>query len=342
MIGSTSMFDRRINLYFYDTAGSPLGQILTPDIGPKPDIKVEGVILNSNMAISSTVTVTNLERTIDVDSVGFIRAECFYGGSVVEQILRKSFVYKVLYADQSKQPPDRQVCFNCLTAGFSSDLAESYVTITAQKDADGKLLPFTHTQLCSLFIQAYNRSVVALVGGLIAELKLAPVPVYNGTESYANAQIFLNEGTYSLYDMLDILSTSIKNREQLKSDPSKFVNYYPLAVFVEDNALQVVPNPSLNKDTKLSPKFLELTYIKSAYRRGSIVHVSCLFDPRISQSTLIKLSGSAIYGKRTLGAIVPIASESVAFYPVAGIRYVFSTVGENQMDFQGSIPSVSL
>ena len=37
-------------------------------------------------------------------------------------------------------------------------------------------------------------------------------------------------------------------------------------------------------------------YIISAFRRGPIIHVQMLFDPLVSQSTLLKLSSDAIYG----------------------------------------------
>ena len=56
------LFDRRIDLTFYSADGALLAEIKTPEIGPKPEIKVEGVMLNMQMSISSKVTVTNLER----------------------------------------------------------------------------------------------------------------------------------------------------------------------------------------------------------------------------------------------------------------------------------------
>jgi hypothetical protein len=57
---------------------------------------------------------------------------------------------------------------------------------------------------------------------------------------------------------------------------------------------------------------------------------------------LIRLSSNAIYGKKTLGTLVPIVSKDVEFYPIAGIYYVFSTVGESYMNFQGAVPQDAL
>ena len=152
------LFDRRIDLVFYSSDGSELAKIKTPELGSKPEIKVEGTMLNMQMSISSKVTVTNLERTLDVDSVAFIFADCYYGASSLDVTQHKSFMYNVLWADQSKQPPDRQVCFNCTTLGFSNDLASNKVSVKPKQNADGKLIPFTHRELAELFVLGYNKA----------------------------------------------------------------------------------------------------------------------------------------------------------------------------------------
>ena len=287
------LFDRRIDLTFYSADGIPLAEIKTPEIGPKPEIKVEGTMLNMQMSISSKVTVTNLERTLDVDSVAFILADCYYGASALDITQHKVFMYNVLWADQSKQPPDRQVCFNCTTL-----------------KAIGKAVP-----------------------AILASNMLLQGADYTALPEYATQQVELNEGEYTLYDLLDYLNTCVIDVEP--TDNGAMRKYYPITCFVEDQKLRIVPNPSTKQRTYISTRQRELKYIISAFRRGPIIHVQMLFDPLVSQSTLLKLSSDAIYGKKTLGAIVALPGDKAEFYPVAGIEYCFSTNTENYMKLQG-------
>ena len=329
------LFDRRIDLTFYSENNLPIAVIKTPEIGPKPEIKIEGVILNAKMSISSKVTITNLERSIDIDSVSTIEAECYYGGSSSLQALKKKFVFQVLWADQSKQPPDRQVCFNCLTAGFSPSLASSYITIKAKQNADGELVPYTLEELCDKFVLAYNKAVSQQFGTISMDLALSGT-LYTNAEAFRTAPIFINEGTYSLFDFLDFLSSCTRSKTLIaKGYDSQY--YYPLNVFVDDNKLNVVRNPSYDNSYVGAGNRLKLEYVSSAYRKGPIVYVQSLFDPRISQSCLMVLPTNAIYGRQTLRGIVNIPSKEVMFYPIAGIQYVFSTTTENYMKFQGCV-----
>ena len=327
------LFDRRIDLTFYSSDGALLAEIKTPEIGPKPEIKVEGVMLNMQMSISSKVTVTNLERTLDVDSVAFIFADCYYGASALDITQHKVFMYNVLWADQSKQPPDRQVCFNCTTLGFSNDLASNKVTIKPQQDADGKLIPFTHKALAELFVLGYNKAIGKAVPAILASSMFLQGADYTALPEYATQKVELNEGDYTLYDLLDYLNTCVVDVEP--TDNGTMRKYYPITCFVDDKKLRIVPNPSTKQRAYISTRQRELKYIISAFRRGPIIHVQMLFDPLVSQSTLLKLSSDAIYGKKTLGAIVALPGDKAEFYPVAGIEYCFSTNTENYMKLQG-------
>lgn len=328
------LFDRRIDLTFYSADGTELAKIKTPEIGPKPEIKVEGTMLNMQMSISSKVTVTNLERTLDVDSVAFIFADCYYGASALNITQHKVFMYNVLWADQSKQPPDRQVCFNCTTLGFSNDLASNKVSIKPKQDADGKLVPFTHKELSDLFVSGYNTALKNALPKVLYDNMLLQGVDYSALPEYATQQVPLNEGSYSLYSLLECLNTCIVDEEPVNEN-GEMRKYYPITCFVEDRQLWVVPNPSTKQRKFASPHQRELKYIISAYRRGPIIHVQMLFDPLVSQSTLLKLSNDAIYGKKTLGAIVALPGDKAEFYPVAGIEYCFSTNTENYMKLQG-------
>ena len=242
-------------------------------------------------------------------------------------------MYNVLWADQSKQPPDRQVCFNCTTVGFSNDLASTKVTVTPKQDAEGKLIPFTHKELAEYFVVGYNAALVKSIPAVLAASMLLQGADYTAVPEYAVQQVPLNEGAYSLYELLEYLNTCIREEEPTDSDLLR--RYYPITCFVDEQKLRIVPNPSTKARTFVSTRIRELKYLISAYRRGPVVHVKMLFDPLVSQSTLLKLSDNAIYGKKTLGSIVPLPGEQIAFYPVAGIEYVFSTTTENYMQLQG-------
>ena len=333
------LFDRKINVYIYDHSYSEIGKILTPNVGPKPDIKVEGTLISNTYAISSKVTVTNIERSIPVEQAKYLYVELFYGGAT-DSRLKKGFLYDVLYADQSKQPPDREVCFNCLVAGTSPDILQQRCSI-GEVDAEGNPVKQTLDALLRTVISRYN---VALFNStknalLMQTLMLESEPLYRMhslyAEKYKNKEIAYQCSNKMLCTIIDELSSASIEKEALDEDSPVYIEYYALNFYIENNRLVVVTAPSESSELLDEEGVIDLSYVISAYRCGPVIHCSALFDPRIHQDATICISRNAVLGKKVSGELIPLPGEILRFRPVGGIKYSFSTTKDNFMQMQG-------
>ena len=336
------LFDRCIDVYVYDESLKEIARIITPEYGPKPEIKVEGCIISNTYQISGKVTITNLERSINVDDSKYLRVEMYYKGSQMFQNTHKSIWYSVQFADQSKQPPNRQVCFNCLVAGTTPDLMSTLVTISKQ-DANLKPIEDTLENVLRLVIKAYNEE--ALPDTMKTVFKLNPDPVFRMPTAVAvvakNSKVAPQWNNVAISSILDSLTMTTVEAEPTGENSKTKTTFCAYCYYIEDNNLVVSLNPSELGLVITSSDTLQLDYVQSAYRYGPVVHVKAMFDPRIHQDVTIVMSATNLSGKKVAGKLVPLLStfgaNMVQFRPVGGINFVFSTNGENYMTFQGSI-----
>lgn len=339
------LFDRCIDVYVYDEAGKEIARVITPEYGPKPEIKVEGCIISNTYQISGKVTITNLERSINVDDSKYLRVEMYYKGSQMFQNTHKSIWYSVQFADQSKQPPNRQVCFNCLVAGSTPDIMSTLVTISKQ-DAKKKPVEESLNNVLKLVISEYNKALGNAVNALMYDkFKLNAEPVFRMDPTVAiiakNKKIALQWNNVALSSILDSLTMTTVDVEPTGENAKTKTTFCTYTYYIEDNNLVVSLNPSNLGNVITSPDILKLDYVQSAYRYGPVVHVKAMFDPRIHQDVTIVMSATNLSGKKVAGKLVPLLStfgaDMVHFRPVGGINFIFSTNGENYMTFQGCV-----
>lgn len=338
------LFDRCIDVYVYDEVGKEIARIITPEYGPKPEIKVEGCIISNTYQISGKVTITNLERSINVDDSKYLRVEMYYKGSQMFQNTHKSIWYSVQFADQSKQPPNRQVCFNCLVAGTTPDIMSTLATISKQ-DANLKPVEDTLENVLKLVIEAYNDALYKSEPMVYDKFKLNPEPVFRMSTAFAtiakNSKVALQWNNVAISSILDSLTMTTVEAEPTGENAKTKTTFCLYCYYIEENNLVVSLNPSELGMAVTSPDVLQLDYVQSAYRYGPVVHVKSMFDPRIHQDVTIIMSATNLSGKKVAGNLVPLLStfgaNMVQFRPVGGINFVFSTNGENFMTFQGCV-----
>lgn len=338
------LFDRCIDVYVYDEAGKEIARIITPEYGPKPEIKVEGCIISNTYQISGKVTITNLERAINVDDSKYLRVDMYYKGSQIFQNTHKSIWYSVQFADQSKQPPNRQVCFNCLVAGTTPDIMSTLVTISKQ-DANKKPIEDTLSNVLKLVITEYNKALANAEPMVYDKFKLNEEPVFRMDATLAtiakNSKVALQWNNVAISSILDSLTMTTVEAEPTGENAKTKTTFCMYCYYIEENNLVVSLNPSELGQTITSPDVLQLDYVQSAYRYGPVVHVKTMFDPRIHQDVTVIMSATNLSGKKVAGKLVPLLStfgaNMVMFRPVGGINFVFSTNGENFMTFQGCV-----
>lgn len=339
MTGTTDLFDRRIDVIMFDSSYTEIARVFTPDIGPKPEIKVEGVIISNTYSISSKVTITNIERSVPVESVRFLYVELYYGGARSNS-LRKGFLYDVLYADQSKQPPDRQVCFNCVVAGTSPDIMQQRCSI-GELNSEGQPTEQTLDSLLRSFIVSYNLALSKYSNNplLLKSLVLKEEPLYRMasvySDKYKERPIAYQCSNATLSSVLDDLASASVDVEALTEDASVLKEYYALNFYIEQNRLVVATNPSSNAELLEEEGIIDFTYVISAYRCGVVLHCATLFDPRIHQDVTVRIARNAVVGKKVAGELLPMSTEVIRFRPVGGIKFTFSTTTENIMQMQG-------
>lgn len=341
----SDLFDRCINVYIYDTSGKELARVITPKYGPKPEIKVEGCIISNTYQISGKVTITNLERSINVADTKYLKVEMYYRGSSILESMRKCIWYDVQFADQSKQPPNRQVCFNCLAAGVTPDILSHRITIN-ELDANDEPLKDTLENVLRRVIAGYNESLTKTVSQLMqSNFMLNSEPVFRMDASFAakarTTDVALQWNYTPISTILDDLTMSTMDSEPVGTDASTKEEFPLYCYYIEDQNLVISLNPNTLGYTLTSPDKISLDYVQSAYRFGPIINIKSLFDPRIHQDITVEISSTNVYGKKIAGSLIPllssIGSDKVQFRPVGGINFVFSTTGDNYMTFQGCV-----
>ena len=336
------LFDRCINVQIYDDNRMLLAEVKTPEYGPKPEIKVEGTILSNTYQIGGKVTITNLERSVPVENAKFLIVDMYYGGASVSAALHKQVIYSVLFADQSKQSPNRQVCFNCIVAGTTPDIMSSRTSI-GKLDANNKPMELSLAAVLKDVISAYNKALLAAEPSWYDKLRLEPEPELRMTATaktnYNSTTIAAQWTDAAISEILDSLMEVTVATEPIAKDATSHKYYLAFNYYIDNNKLVVAELPSNAFITITGKKHLELNYVLSAYRYGPQVHVRALFDPRIHQDMVISISATNLSGKKVAGNLIPLISDAelgvVLFRPVGGIQFAFSTTSENWMQMQG-------
>ena len=336
------LFDRCINVQIYDDNRMLLAEVKTPEYGPKPEIKVEGTILSNTYQIGGKVTITNLERSVPVENAKFLIVDMYYGGASVSAALHKQVIYSVLFADQSKQSPNRQVCFNCIVAGTTPDIMSSRTSI-GKLDTNNKPMELSLATVLKDVISAYNKALLSAEPSWYDKLRLEPEPELRMTATaktnYNSTTIAAQWTDAAISEILDSLMEVTVATEPIAKDATSHKYYLAFNYYIDNNKLVVAELPSNAFITITGKKHLELNYVLSAYRYGPQVHVRALFDPRIHQDMVISISATNLSGKKVAGNLIPLISDAelgvVLFRPVGGIQFAFSTTSENWMQMQG-------
>lgn len=340
----TDLFDRCIDVKIYDANRMLIAEVSTPLYGAKPEIKVEGTILSNTFQIAGKVTITNLERSVPVEQAEFLDVTMYYGGAKTSQVLRKHILYHVQFADQSKQPPNRQVCFNCFVAGTTPDIMNTPATI-GKVDAKNKPTEQPLKQVLREVISAYNAAVLSAEPVWSKELLLSTEPELRMTAAtqavFAQLTVSAQWTNTPICAILDSLMLITKEVEPTTKNGKTNKVYLAFNYYVENNKLVVAELPSNRFIAITSKEQLELSHVFSAYRYGPQVHVRALFDPRIHQDSIISINGAALSGKRVAGGLIPllkgVEGNNILFKPVGGIQFAFSTTEENWMQMQGTM-----
>ena len=335
------LFDRCINVQIYSKDRTLIAEVKTPEYGPKPEIKVEGTILSSTYQIGGKVTITNLERSIPVENAKFLIVDMYYSGAV-STAMHKKIIYSVMFADQSKQPPNRQVCFNCIVAGTTPDIM-SYRTSIGKLDAENKPMELSLGAVLKDVISTYNKALLAAEPSWYDTLCLDPEPELRMTAkteaNYNSITIAAQWTDASISEILDSLMEITVDTEPIAKDATSRKRYLAFNYYLDNNKLVVAELPSNAFIPITGQKHLEMNYVLSAYRYGPQVHIRALFDPRIHQDMVISISASNLSGKKVAGNLIPLLSDAefgvVLFRPIGGIQFVFSTTSENWMQMQG-------
>lgn len=335
------LFDRCIDVQIYTKDRELIAEVKTPEYGPKPEIKVEGTILSNTYQIGGKVTITNLERSIPVENAEFLIVDMYYGGAV-SNTMHKQIIYSVLFADQSKQPPNRQVCFNCIVAGTTPDIMSSRTSI-GKLDANNKPMELSLDTVLKDVIIAYNMALLAAEPSWYDTLCLSPEPELRMTAkteaNYNSITIAAQWTDTSISEILDSLMEITVSTEPTAKDATSRKRYLAFNYYIDNNKLVVAELPSNAFIPITGQKHLELNYVLSAYRYGPQVHIRALFDPRIHQDMVISISATNLSGKKVAGNLIPLISDAefglVLFRPVGGIQFAFSTTSENWMQMQG-------
>lgn len=335
------LFDRCINVQIYTKDRTLIAEVKTPEYGPKPEIKVEGTILSSTYQIGGKVTITNLERSIPVEHAEFLIVDMYYGGAASAE-MHKQIMYSVLFADQSKQPPNRQVCFSCIVAGTTPDIMSSRTSI-GKLDDSNKPREQSLDAILKDVISAYNKALRAAEPSWYDTLCLDPEPELRMSaateENYNSITVAAQWTDASISEIFDSLMEVTVATEPIAKDATSRKRYLAFNYYIDNNKLVVAELPSNAFIPITGQKHLEMNYVLSAYRYGPQVHLRALFDPRIHQDMVISISATTLSGKKVAGDLIPLLSDAehgiVLFRPIGGIQFAFSTTSENWMQMQG-------
>lgn len=272
-------FDRCIDLDFFDTSMDLLATLRTPKRGLKPTITIKGLFIEGGYAIDSYISIQNMAFDIDVASVGFIKARMYYSGleegvvSTPTSLKIKNghtILYRVLYADQEKEPPNRCVRFQCVVASKDFSMADTpmYVSggsakyLEAGQDDNSLVVKLdnksnskvTLKKLCEDIIKIYNEGIVKNTeAGTQPELKNSlEICLFEIDEPLEELFVEISPGKYSLYTFIREL-----NSQAVETDKNG-VSYPRYKIVIDRGCMRVsTPLPSNWKNIAVSQGYVD-------------------------------------------------------------------------------------
>lgn len=275
-------FDRCIDLTFYNTDMEYIGRLKTPKRGLKPNITIKGLLIEGGYAIDSYISIQNMAFDIDIAYIGFVKARMYYSG-LEESVVATptslklkqghTILYRVLYADQEKEPPNRCVRFQCVVASKDTSMYETPMYVSGgaveylMEGADANSLVATLAnkssssvslkRLCEELISVYNTGVTKNTkAGTNKEFyDLLKISILEIDEPLENLTVELSPGEYSIGDFVRQL-----NSNATETDPTGF-SYSKFKIVIDRGTMRVsTPVPSNWKEVARAEGFTSATY----------------------------------------------------------------------------------
>lgn len=288
-------FDRCIDLVFYNSTMEPIAYLNTPKRGLKPTITIKGVSIEGEYAIDSYISIQNMAFDVDIAYVSYIKARMYYGGledAVVKSSLTTKMgtghviMYKVLYADQEKDPPNRCIRFQCVVAAKDYTLVNTSLYISGGslnylkegEDANSLVVELTNKSnskttlktICNELIQIYNKGITENNTDAqknISELK------NNVKISYLEIDSNLEDLTVQLSPGAKTLKEFIRELNSTKTESSngKF-SYSGFKIFIDRGSMRVTtPIPNNWKEIAKSEGYSDYEkYYQDKYENNEV------------------------------------------------------------------------
>lgn len=267
-------FDRCIDLDFYNTDMEHIASLRTPKRGLKPTITIKGLFIEGGYAIDSYISIQNMAFDVDVAYVGYIKARMYYSGleentfdSEISNKVRQghTVMYRVLYADQEKEPPNRCVRFQCVVASKDTTMYDTPMLVTGGSlmylnsgakpdnlvqvlsDKSGSSAPLK--KICEDIITLYNQGIKQNVRAgtnpiLYNSLRISVLEIDATLE---DLEVELSSGDYKLGDFIRLL-----NSHATETDINGFT-YSKFKIVIDRGSMRVsTPIPSNWKNIALS------------------------------------------------------------------------------------------
>ena len=228
-------FDRCIDLVFYDDEMQVIGRLKTPTHGMKPTITIKGILIEGGYAIDSYISIQNMAFDVDISYVSYIKAKMYYSGlgetvsaTIINQRLKHghTILYRVLYADQEKEPPNRCVRFQCVVASKDTTMYETPLYVSGSSveflrkgldvntvvevisDKSQSKAPLK--KICEELINIYNTGIKQNTNAgrsvdLYDSLKISLLEI---DEPLETLEIEVSSGSYSLGDFIRLLNSN--------------------------------------------------------------------------------------------------------------------------------------
>lgn len=275
-------FDRCIDLTFYNTDMEYIGRLKTPVRGMKPNITIKGLLIEGGYAIDSYISIQNMAFDIDIAYIGYIKARMYYSGLeenvVASQLTLKlkqghTILYRVLYADQEKEPPNRCVRFQCVVASkdttmydtpmFVSGGSLAYLTegldanniVTVLSNKSNSDVPLK--KLCEELITVYNKGITNNTkAGKVKEFyDLLKISLLEIDEPLENIKVQLSPGEYTIGDFIRQLNSNAS-----ETDINGF-SYCRFKIVIDRGTMRVsTPIPSNWKKVAKSQGYSKINY----------------------------------------------------------------------------------
>jgi hypothetical protein len=248
----------------------------------KPNITIKGLLIEGGYAIDSYISIQNMAFDIDVAYIGYVKARMYYSG-IEEGVvttpttlkLRQghTILFRVLYADQEKEPPNRCVRFQCVVASKDTSMYQTpmlatggtveylqegidpTVAIGTISNKSGSSIPLK--KLCEELITVYNTGITRNTNaGKNKEFyDLLKISILEIDEPLENMAVELSPGEYTIGDFIRIL-----NSNATETDINGF-SYSKFKIVIDRGTMRVsTPVPSNWKKVAKSEGYTKSNY----------------------------------------------------------------------------------